>query len=71
MVYVTNITEPQWVMHWRIILEEFVTDINKIDRVGNILSDMLRRSTFATKDQDNTSDRRYQLFENELFAIRK
>ena len=56
-------------MLWRLILEEFGTNIQQIAGVDNIVADTLSRFTSTSIDKYDTCTRKAQCRTNELFTI--
>jgi hypothetical protein len=69
LVYAATLSESQRVMRWRLILEEFGSNIQHIAGVDNTVADMLSRLPSANCDEQTPSTDRESRHANELFAI--
>ena len=68
LVYAATLSEPQRMMCWRLILEEFGYNIHHIYGVDNILSDTLSILPSTPSDKYNLCISEDQCRANELFA---
>ena len=55
LVYAATLSESQWVMQWRLILEEFGHNIQHIAGVDNKVADALSRLPWANTDREDDS----------------
>ena len=62
-------SEYQRVMHWRLIIEEFGTNIQNISGSDNIVSDTLHRLTYKSVDKYEPITIKVQCRTNKLFTI--
>ena len=69
MVYDATLSKFQRVMRWRLILEEFRTNIQHVAGVDKILADMLSILTSMLSNKYKPCTRKAQCRANELFAI--
>ena len=69
MVYAANLSEPLRVMHWRLILKEFGSNIQHIAGVDKIVSDILSRFPSTYFDKYKPITIKDQFCVNELFTI--
>ena len=69
LVYAATLGEPQSLMRWRLILEEFGPNIQHIAGVDNKVADTLSRLPSTTSDNYEPCTSKAQCCANELFAI--
>ena len=69
MFYATTLSESQRVMRWKLIIEEFGTNIQHIYGVDNIVADTLIRLPYMLSDKYEPFTRKDQCCTNELFNI--
>jgi hypothetical protein len=69
LVYAATVSESQRVMRGRLILEEFVPNIQHIAGVDNVVADMLSRVPLANCDRDELQHNNAQHDAKELFAL--
>ena len=69
LVYDATLSEYQRVIRWRLILEEFGTNIHHISGFGNILADTISRFPSAPSDKYKSCTRKSQCRKNKLFAL--
>ena len=60
MVYAATLSGYQRLMHWRLIIEEFSTNIQHIAGVYNIVADTLHRLPSAPSDKYGPCTRKAQ-----------
>ena len=69
LVYATTQSEYQKVMHWRLILEEFGTNIQRIaGGDNNIVADRLSRFSYTNFNRYDTCNNRVLSQVNESFT---
>ena len=71
MVYAATLTEYQRVMRWKIVPKEFVSNIQYINGVENILACKISTFPSVSVDKYYTCTRKAQCCANELFVISK
>ena len=69
MVYAATMSAYQRVMHWRLILKEFGTNIQHTAGVDNIVSAMISRQPYSSVDKYETITSNDQCRANQLFTI--
>ena len=67
-MYAITLSEYQRVMRWRLILEEFGTNIQDISGVDNIVSDMIGRLSSMPSKKYESCTSKAQCCANKLFA---
>ena len=69
LVYDANLCEYQRVMRWRIIIEEFETNIQHISGVDNIVADKLSILPYTPSNKYESCTRKSKCCANKLFAL--